>query len=139
MSAILFLILRLAMALVLLGFLCWALWNLWNDLRFQSRKIAEAHAPRLTLTLDHVPPISKSSNQSEVYLGRDSACGFYFDDPTLSARHARLQFHHGQWWVEDMNSSNGTYINDSPVTSPVVITSLDQLRFGELCFNVKIE
>jgi pSer/pThr/pTyr-binding forkhead associated (FHA) protein len=127
------------MALALLMFLSWALWNLWSDLRFQSKKVAGLRAPKLNLTLSQAPAITISSTRLEVYLGRDAACDFHFDDGTLSARHARFQYHHGQWWLEDLHSSNGTYINDNPVLSPVVITTHDQLRFGELAFSVKIE
>ena len=127
------------MALALLIFLCWALWNLWSDLRFQSRKVAESRAPKLTLVLNKTPAYSASSTQQEVFVGRDAACDFHFDEGTLSARHARFQYHHGQWWVEDLHSSNGTYLNEDPVISPVVITTQDQLRFGELSFSVKIE
>jgi len=127
------------MALALLIFLCWALWNLWSDLRFQSRRVAESRAPKLTLVLNHTPAYSASSTQQEVFVGRDAACDFHFDEGTLSARHARFQYHHGQWWVEDLHSSNGTYLNEDPVISPVVITTQDQLRFGELSFSVKIE
>ncbi len=139
MSAYLFLILRLAMALALLAFLFWAFWNLWSDLRLQSKKAGELRAPQLTLTLENLPSITTSSTQAEIYMGRDDACEFHFDNGTLSARHARFLYHHGHWWIEDLHSSNGTYINENPVNSPVVITSQDQLRFGELAFNVKIE
>ncbi len=139
MSAYIFLVLRLAMAVALLVFVCWALWNLWRDLRFQAKKVSELRAPKLTLTLNQVPSISASSSQAEVYVGRDSACDFHFDHGTLSARHARFQYHHGQWWIEDLKSSNGTYLNEDPVISPVVLTTQDQLRFGELIFSVKIE
>jgi hypothetical protein len=139
MSANIFLFLRLAMAFALLLFLAWALWSLWSALRFQSKKVSESRAPKLTLTLSKLPSNSISSTQQEVYVGRDAACDFHFDDGTLSARHARFQYHHGQWWIEDLQSSNGTYLNENPVVAPVVITTQDQLRLGELTFSVKID
>jgi len=39
----------------------------------------------------------------DVLIGRDIACNCCLDDLTVSAQHARLSYHHGQWWVEDCN------------------------------------
>jgi pSer/pThr/pTyr-binding forkhead associated (FHA) protein len=73
-----------------------------------------------------------------VILGRDAACDYPIDDQTISSKHAQLSFHHQQWWLEDLRSTNGTYLNDETVTSPVVVTNGDRLRLGHLGVKVEI-
>ncbi len=53
-------------------------------------------------------------------------------DETVSAKHARLSFHGGQWWLEDLASRNGTDVNGVPVEQPLVVTYGDDIRFGQV-------
>jgi pSer/pThr/pTyr-binding forkhead associated (FHA) protein len=62
-----------------------------------------------------------------------------FGDDTVSARHARLSYHHNQWWVEDLQSRNGTYLNDERVSVPTVIVSGDELRYGQVATLIEID
>ena len=78
-------------------------------------------------------------NQAELTIGRDPTCECSLDEPTISARHARLSYHHAQWWVEDLHSRNGSFLNDEPVRSKVVITSGDSLRCGSIVMIIDIE
>ena len=135
----LLLILRLALIIALYAFLGWALWTLWQDLRSQGKTLSTFHAPVLILRMhedsdDHTFRFTSS----EVLVGRDLSCECHIDDITISARHARLAFHHGQWWVEDLNSRNGTFLNDAPVTASVVITSGDRLQCGQRFLSISI-
>jgi pSer/pThr/pTyr-binding forkhead associated (FHA) protein len=68
----------------------------------------------------------------EVLIGRDPACEMILDDPTVSNRHARLSYHHGQWWLEDLQSTNGTFLNNEPIAAPLVVTSGDVVRCGQV-------
>jgi pSer/pThr/pTyr-binding forkhead associated (FHA) protein len=47
--------------------------------------------------------------------------------------HAKIFLYNNMWVVEDMNSTNGTFVNDYPVTPgyPAVITTGDTIRFGD--------
>ena len=72
-------------------------------------------------------------------MGRDPASDLYIEDKTISARHAKLSYHHGQWWVEDLRSTNGTFLNDEPVQEPLVLASGDRLRFGQVQWQVQAE
>jgi pSer/pThr/pTyr-binding forkhead associated (FHA) protein len=58
------------------------------------------------------------------------------DDPTVSNTHARLSYHHGQWWLEDLRSTNGTFLNDEAVASPLVVTDGDVVRCGQVQFTL---
>jgi pSer/pThr/pTyr-binding forkhead associated (FHA) protein len=50
-----------------------------------------------------------------VVIGRNSDCDQVFDLPMVSGRHARLVRSEGQTWIEDLNSSNGTFVNGQKV------------------------
>lgn len=140
MSAPILLALRIALVLLLYGFLGFALLVLWRDLRRQSRLVAAKKAPALILKklVDGDAP-ARSFTNPEVTVGRDPASDFCLEDPTISAQHARLSYHHGQWWIEDLRSTNGTYLNQEPVVAPLVITSGDQLRFGQVALLINLE
>lgn len=49
-------------------------------------------------------------------IGRDSTADVCINDPTVSRFHAFVHLVGGAWWIRDMNSSNGTYINEKKVT-----------------------
>ena len=139
LSAPVLLGLRLLLALILYGFLGLALGLTWKNLRATTQRLAAPQFPRLAL----LPASSETEpgyyNIQMVLVGRDPASDLHLDDPTISARHARLSFHHGQWWLEDLHSRNGTLLNQEAVTEPVVITDGDQLRCGQVELRIYIE
>ena len=75
----------------------------------------------------------------EVIIGRDPTCNLRLDDKTISARHARLSYHHKQWWVEDLHSTNGAFLNTENIVEPIVVATGDLLRCGEVEFEIKLE
>lgn len=138
MSGIVVLVLRILLAVLLYGFLGWALYTLWRDLRAQSLLLSKPHIPPLT--------ISRSGEESphsfdtpEIIVGRSSKSDYPIQNDTVSARHARLSYHHNQWWVEDMNSMNGTFLNDERVSVATVIVTGDELRLGGVSMLLNIE
>lgn len=138
MTGSLFLVLRIALAIALYMFLGWALMTLWRDLRRQSELFTVQPFP--TVILDSLDGIQNYSfTRAEITVGRDPLCDCHLDDKTVSLRHARLSFHHKQWWVEDLGSTNGTFLNQETVSTPMVITQGDQLRFGQVGMVVSIE
>ncbi len=70
--------------------------------------------------------------RGEVTVGRSLDCSVSLPDDTfVSQMHARVFRHDGQWWVEDLGSTNGTYVNDGRVDSPMVIRPGDRVQFGQ--------
>ncbi len=140
MSGPVFLFLRIALSVALYAFVGWALYTVWKDLRQQSAPQASSHAPLLTLSIEFEdgPQVLQYST-SEIIVGRDPVSDCHLMDKTISARHTRLVYHHKQWWVEDLHSTNGTFLNQEPVIESIVITSGDQLRCGQVLLNVSIE
>jgi pSer/pThr/pTyr-binding forkhead associated (FHA) protein len=131
--------LRILLAAALYAFLGWALWLLWSSLRRQAQKAGLPQFPALTLTRSGEEGGSYRFTRPEVSVGRQPGSDLNLEDGAISARHARLAFHHGQWWAEDLRSRNGTFLNDERLTTALVLATGDELRFGSLAFRVEID
>ncbi len=59
----------------------------------------------------------------------------------VSRRHARIFYHEGHFYIEDMGSTNGTYLNNKRLVSglPYALQDGDELRFGRIIAHVHIE
>jgi len=52
---------------------------------------------------------------SGALIGRDPYCDIVLNDPMVSRQHARIDYQQGQWFITDLGSKNGTYVNGYPV------------------------
>jgi pSer/pThr/pTyr-binding forkhead associated (FHA) protein len=140
MSGPVVLALRLLLAISLYIFLGWAFVNLWRDIKQQGALLASRKVPPISLTIFHGPsaPQGRHFIQPDVTIGRDPACECPVNDEAISARHARLSFHHNQWWLEDLNSTNGTLLNQEKLSMPTVIISEDEFKCGETRFVISL-
>ncbi len=139
MSGILLLIVRLAMALALYGFLGWAVWTLWRDIKRQSELIASRRIPAIKLiNRTDAERLSYEFTVPDLVIGRNQTCDLILDEKTVSAEHARLSYHHGNWWVEDLYSRNGTLINLEMLTTPAVLASGDEIQLGQVMLKIEI-
>lgn len=133
MSGPIVLALRVILAIVLYGFLVWGLVTLWRNIRQQSALLAARKTPPINLTIqsENQPQQMRRFTREEIMIGRDPACDCPLEDETVSAQHVRLSYHHGQWWVEDNHSTNGTLLNKHQLTLPTVIVSDDEITCGQ--------
>lgn len=136
MSEILLLVVRILIAVGLYAFLGWAFWTIYQDLVLQSRSLTPEALPRITLSVQG-ESILHPFQQLEITIGRDVGCDLHLTDSTVSGRHARISFRQGQWWLEDLNSTNGTFLNQTRLTEPVVITSGDEIRCGQVQIEIE--
>lgn len=68
-------------------------------------------------------------------VGRDSEAAFVVSRSSVSRQHARVYVDDdGAWWVEDLNSTNGTFVNESRVKLQQLIDT-DQVRFGDAIYK----
>jgi len=141
MSAPFVLALRVLLAMSLYAFLGWALSTIWYELRSQGTLLAARKIPgiNLNIQIDGQPPTQHYFSQSEILLGRDSHCDLPLPDDTVSVRHARLSHHHGQWWLEDLNSTNGTFLNREKLTTPAVVITGDKFKCGNTVVGIQVE
>lgn len=138
MSGIVVLIVRAIVSLMLYAFLGTALYIIWQDLQMQSELVKAAQVPLMTISpiSDDTSPMEYSV--PEVIIGRDPLCNCAIPDETVSSRHARLSYHHNQWWLEDLNSTNGTFLNDDRVYTPTVVIAGDEIRCGQIVLKIII-
>ena len=74
----------------------------------------------------------------ELLVGRDgAAAGLCLDDDQVSGQHARLSIRSGQVYVEDLGSSNGSFINEQRIDGLRVLREDDRLRLGNTSFVLK--
>jgi pSer/pThr/pTyr-binding forkhead associated (FHA) protein len=140
MSGPIVLALRLLLTLCLYAFLAWALVSLWRDIRLQSALLVTRKIPPLSLAISQEDQVAQIRRfiQAEVTIGRDPACECPVEDNAISARHARLSYHHNQWWLEDLDSTNGTLINQEKLSLPTVVVSGDEFRCGKTLFMITL-
>jgi pSer/pThr/pTyr-binding forkhead associated (FHA) protein len=63
-------------------------------------------------------------------LGRGVECELRLDDTYISQQHARIFDRGGNWYVEDLGSTNGTFVNDQKLVAPAMLTPGDKIRVG---------
>jgi pSer/pThr/pTyr-binding forkhead associated (FHA) protein len=77
----------------------------------------------------------------ELYIGRDLNNSIVINDPEVSRRHARLSLQAGNYVIEDLGSTNGTFIRGQRLAAPVVLRPGELVTLGEevvLRYEVKI-
>lgn len=67
----------------------------------------------------------------QLTIGRDSTNGVAINDPEVSRRHARLTFQGGKYVLEDLGSTNGSFVNGQRLSGPHVLKAGDVVAFGE--------
>lgn len=72
-----------------------------------------------------------------LYVGRSAECELVIDDPSVSRRHARVVLETGALVVQDLGSSNGSFINDVKIERQQAAPG-DRLRFGDIEFALAI-
>jgi hypothetical protein len=73
----------------------------------------------------------------EITLGRAAGCQVPLDDAYASQVHARVFQRDGHWYVEDLGSTNGTYLNRRRVAAPMVIKRRDRLQIGNTVLELQ--
>ena len=72
----------------------------------------------------------------ELTVGRADGCRIRLDDSFTSQLHARVFSRDGQFFVEDLGSTNGTFVNGSKITSPTPLRRGDRLKIGKTTLEV---
>lgn len=72
-----------------------------------------------------------------VTFGRGNECTLPLADEYVSTQHARLLFHDGQWYIEDMGSTNGTYIGNERLTRSAPVSARSRVRLGKTVLELR--
>ncbi|MBI3241969.1 MAG: FHA domain-containing protein [Chloroflexi bacterium] len=137
-------LLRLVLALLLYTFLGGILYLLWLDTR---QALARAQARdrargRLVLIACDLPSPSLGETFPLLPLtsiGRAPTNTVPLPDETASLEHALITHRNGKWWLEDLDSRNGTTLNGQAVTTPTVVSTGDVVGLGRAQFKLEVE
>ena len=85
--------------------------------------------------MDSVYPL----DTEHIIIGRSEKCDISINDLYMSTRHVQLCFEDGEWYIADLGSTNGTYINGRKMKDePLILDSGDTIKIGQLEFLVVI-
>lgn len=100
----------------------------------------ERSSRRKTLVLRVAEPETERGRvydlPEEVTVGRAPGCGVCVDDAFTSSIHARVYRRDGTLWVEDLGSTNGTWLNGERIASPARVDRGDLVQVGGTVFEV---
>jgi pSer/pThr/pTyr-binding forkhead associated (FHA) protein len=74
-------------------------------------------------------------NNENNLLGRGDSSDLVLQDSFASNRHARIFYQQGQYWIEDLQSTNGTFVNEVRIDHPTVLAEGDSIRIGDFIFE----
>jgi pSer/pThr/pTyr-binding forkhead associated (FHA) protein len=140
-------ILKFCFLAILYLFFVRVLRAVWAEVRGEPAGAAPAAAPsrpvrpslggnRAPGRLKVVEPVERRGRTyelaDELTVGRAGGCQVALGEDTyVSQLHARVFRRDGQFYVEDLGSTNGTYVNRKKVTAPIVIRKGDLLQIGK--------
>ncbi len=75
--------------------------------------------------------VTKFRGQGETNIGRDPGCELMLDNLGVSRRHAQLREIGGRFVVEDLNSTNGVFVNGQQIASAAEVNSGDEIKIGK--------
>lgn len=109
----------------------------------RAAKAAKAPKPgkrrgsTLVVTRGTLAGTSIRLGETAVTMGRAQDCTVVLEDDYASGHHARLFPRDGGWWVEDLGSTNGTYLDRAKVTAPIAVPLGVPIRIGKTAFELR--
>jgi hypothetical protein len=137
------LFLRAGVLLLLYLFLLSALVFLWRDLRATTQRVSQPR--RLSGQLVVLERGEAGLAPGEIFplqplteLGRDLSNTIVLPDVFASSQHARLALRDGQWWLEDLGSRNGTFVNNQRIVKSTPIQNGDLIGIGRILLRLEL-
>ena len=87
--------------------------------------------PKLTLLLGRRTMQVYDFKQPSIVIGRDDGVDVLIDNPSVSRRHAEIRLGDNGWVVEDLGSSNGTFIRGTKIQGPQPLGLGDEIGLGK--------
>lgn len=132
-------LLKLGLLAAVYGFFAWVLWAALSQVRAASTagptlaaRPRPASGTRGQVTILEPPELEGAVMPvgDELTIGRAAACTLTLDDTYVSQQHARILRRDGQHLVDDLGSTNGTFVNRERIAAPVVLKPGDRVQIG---------
>jgi pSer/pThr/pTyr-binding forkhead associated (FHA) protein len=78
-----------------------------------------------------------SLDDAPILIGRGSDAAIRLDDDYVSTRHARIAVSNDQWFIEDLGSTNGTYMGSHRLTQPTALQLGSRVRIGKTTLELR--
>ena len=106
--------------------------------RRQPKQKARKGSPTHVLVVDGANKGERADlAQAPILIGRGADAAIRLDDDYVSTRHARIASSGDQWFVEDLGSTNGSYIGSARITQPTTLTLGTQVRIGKTLLELR--
>lgn len=104
----------------------------------RARPVRNPRVPtHLVLTSGPLTGTSLPLRDSGVLIGRNPECALVLDDEFASGRHARIIRAEDGWYVEDLGSTNGTFVGQYRVGDPVPVETGTAIRIGRTVIELR--
>jgi pSer/pThr/pTyr-binding forkhead associated (FHA) protein len=103
----------------------------------RSGRAARGAPQRLLVTGGSLAGTSIGLADQQITIGRANDATLVLSDDYASSRHARLFPQNGQWIVEDLGSTNGTYLDRQKVTQPTPVPAGVPIRIGKTVLELR--
>jgi pSer/pThr/pTyr-binding forkhead associated (FHA) protein len=100
-------------------------------------RAARGAPQRLLVTGGSLVGTSIGLADQQIIIGRANDATLVLSDDYASSRHARLFPQNGQWIVEDLGSTNGTYLDRQKVTQPMPVPAGVPIRIGKTVLELR--
>lgn len=95
-------------------------------------------APRqLVVTQGSLKGTTLALGQAPVLIGRAPECTLVVEDDYASNRHAQLSLREGRWMLEDLGSTNGTYVGRRKLDAPTTVEAGTTFRIGRTTLELR--
>ncbi|MBE6484788.1 MAG: FHA domain-containing protein [Actinomycetaceae bacterium] len=94
-------------------------------------------APTLAVTGGPLAGTTLPLGQASIVVGRSPDSALVLDDTYSSSRHARIYHNDGQWWIEDLDSTNGTFVSGKRINAPTPLPPGASIVIGKTTMELR--
>jgi hypothetical protein len=102
-----------------------------------SAKPAEQKATKIVVTAGEKIGTEIALSGRQLTIGRAGDSDLIVDDEFTSTHHAKLIFINGEWLIQDLDSTNGTFLDGKKVATTTVVPMNTQVRVGQTAFELR--